>query len=60
MENVIIIRYGEIFLKGKNFAYFENKLVDNIYDAIKEYKCDLLISETTAEGIIADESFSSQ
>ena len=30
MENVIIIRYGEIFLKGKNFGFFEKTLVDNI------------------------------
>lgn len=42
MEKVIIIRYGEIFLKGKNFAYFENKLVDNICNAIKEYKCEFV------------------
>ena len=28
MDNVIIVRYGEIFLKGKNFKYFEDKLFD--------------------------------
>lgn len=42
MENVIIIRYSEIFLKGKNFAYFENKLVDNIKEKISDIKCELV------------------
>ena len=30
MKKVIIIRYGEIFLKGANRGYFEKALVDNI------------------------------
>ncbi len=30
MEKVIIIRYGEIFLKGKNRDYFESLLIKNI------------------------------
>lgn len=39
INNVIIIRYGEIFLKGKNFVFFENKLIDNINDALCEINC---------------------
>jgi adenylate cyclase len=35
-------------------------VASRIESLCKEYNCDLLISETTAEGIIADESFSSQ
>jgi len=30
MEKVIIIRFGEIFLKGKNKKFFENLLEKNI------------------------------
>ncbi len=30
MDKVILIRYGEIHLKGKNRRFFENKLVENI------------------------------
>lgn len=34
MEKVIIIRYGEIFLKGKNRDYFESLLIKNIKHAL--------------------------
>jgi len=30
MENVLLVRYGEIHLKGLNRPYFERKLIDNI------------------------------
>ena len=30
MERVILIRFGEIFLKGKNRGYFEKSLFSNI------------------------------
>ena len=43
MEKVILIRYGEIFLKGKNFGYFENLLKDNIKDKIKDFDCELVV-----------------
>ena len=42
MENVILIRYGEIFLKGKNFGYFEKTLIDNIKEKISEFDCDFI------------------
>ena len=29
-DNVILIRFGELYLKGKNKSYFENALKDNI------------------------------
>ena len=38
MDRVVIIRYGEIFLKGKNKSYFESLLVNNIKSALKGYK----------------------
>lgn len=37
MEKLILIRYGEIFLKGKNRAFFENMLKDNIKNSIKDF-----------------------
>ena len=30
MDKVILLRYGEIHLKGKNRRFFENKLIENI------------------------------
>lgn len=39
MEKVIIIRYGEIFLKGKNREYFESLLIKNIRSAISDFDC---------------------
>ena len=37
MEKVILLRYGEIYLKGKNRKYFEDVLLKNAYDKIKQY-----------------------
>lgn len=34
MDKVVIIRYGEIFLKGKNRDYFESLLIKNIKHAL--------------------------
>lgn len=39
MEKVIIIRYGEIFLKGKNREYFESLLIKNIRNVLKDFDC---------------------
>lgn len=35
MERVVVIRFGELFLKGKNRDYFESMLVRNIKAALK-------------------------
>ncbi len=35
MENVIIVRFGEINLKGKNKRFFENKLIKHIRNNVK-------------------------
>ena len=37
MEKYIIIHYGEIYLKGGNRKFFEDKLIDNIRQALKEF-----------------------
>lgn len=41
MEKLVLIRYGEIFLKGKNRAFFENMLKDNIKNAIKDFGAEV-------------------
>lgn len=39
MDNVIVIRYSEIHLKGKNRAFFENLLKRNITAKLKNIVC---------------------
>ena len=39
--NVILIRYGEIFLKGHNRKFFENILQKNINESLKEFPHEL-------------------
>ena len=39
MERVIVIRFGELFLKGKNRDYFESMLIRNIKSALKGVSC---------------------
>lgn len=41
MENAILIRYGELFLKGKNKGFFEKTLINNIKDRLKNYSCSV-------------------
>ena len=45
MEKVIIIRYGEIFLKGKNRDYFESLLIRNIKQTLSGLKFDFARSQ---------------
>lgn len=46
MEKVILIRYGEIFLKGKNKRYFEELLYKNIANAVSGLTCRLESSQS--------------
>lgn len=41
MSEVILIRYGEIFLKGKNYSFFENTLFKNIKYRLKDISLKL-------------------
>ena len=41
MEKVILLRFGEIYLKGKNRFSFEKQLLDNIKHALKGIKYTL-------------------
>lgn len=40
MDKVILIRYGEIHLKGKNKRFFENKLIGNIKQKLTDLQYD--------------------
>ena len=40
MDKVILIRYGEIHLKGRNRGFFESALVKNIKHKLKDVKCE--------------------
>lgn len=43
--NCILIRFGEIFLKGNNRKYFEDLLINNIKSALKPLKYSFLRSQ---------------
>lgn len=45
MERVILIRFGEIFLKGNNKNYFESLLKRNIKQSIKSIDCNFMYSQ---------------
>ena len=40
-ENVIILRYGELYLKGNNRSFFENTLLKNIRHSLKDFTFEL-------------------
>ena len=42
MSKVLIVRWCEIHLKGKNRGFFEKLLYDNIKHAIKDINCNLV------------------
>ena len=41
-ENILIVRCGEVALKGKNKPYFERMLVDRIKRNLKEFEGDTI------------------
>jgi len=41
MKEVILLRYGEIHLKGRNRKFFEDLLIDKIKKSLKDIKCSL-------------------
>jgi thiamine biosynthesis protein ThiI len=38
MEKVMLLRYGEIFLKGRNRPFFEKVLLKNIKKALEDFE----------------------
>lgn len=45
MNKVVLLRYGEIFLKGRNKSYFEKLLIDNIKAKLKGIDCEFVITQ---------------
>jgi len=45
MENIILIRIGEIFLKGNNKGFFVGLLKKNIAEALLDIECKLTVSQ---------------
>lgn len=44
MDKVIILRYGELYLKGKNRGFFEKLLITNIKNCLKQFQCKFLFN----------------
>lgn len=52
MKNVILLRFGELYLKGKNKGYFERTLLNNIKEVLKDY--DLSVVKISGRYLITD------
>ncbi len=52
MRKVILLRFGEIFLKGKNHSFFERTLLNNIRFITKKY--DAKAEKTASRYIVYD------
>ncbi len=49
MDKVILIRIGEIYLKGKNRCFFENTLIRNIKEKLGGIECKLFFGRNRYE-----------
>lgn len=52
MKKVILIRYGEIFLKGANRGFFENTLINNLNKVLEGKK--YFLTKYSARYVISD------
>lgn len=52
MKNVILIRFGEIFLKGKNRGFFEKVLYINIRESLNRF--NLKVQKIPGRYLISD------
>ncbi|MBE7074396.1 MAG: tRNA 4-thiouridine(8) synthase ThiI [Clostridiales bacterium] len=52
MKKVILLRFGEIYLKGKNKGYFERVLLRNIKTALSNIDC--IVNKTSGRYIVSD------
>ena len=44
MSKVILLRFGELYLKGKNRGFFEKTLISNIKESLQDYSCNVIKS----------------
>jgi len=54
MTMKVIVHYGEISLKGKNFSFFENTLLDNIRASCKKQDLELVSMKKDSKRTICD------
>lgn len=52
MNKVILLRYGEIYLKGKNRGFFENTLIRNIQSAAKKIDVNAKIKKASGRYLL--------
>lgn len=52
MKKVILLRFGELYLKGKNRGYFEKVLMNNIKNSLQDISCKFYRS--TGRYIVSD------
>ena len=52
MNKVILLRYGEIHLKGKNRGFFESSLIKNIQSAIKKIDINAKIKKASSRYLV--------
>ena len=45
MREILMVRYGEVFLKGQNRPFFLKKLVDHVKFAVREVKGHVWLSD---------------
>ena len=52
MKKVILLRFGELYLKGKNRGFFEKTLLNNIRHSLKQFDCKVV--KLTGRYIVSD------
>ena len=56
MKQIILVKYGEIILKGLNRHAFEDLLIKNIRAALRPNKADIWRAQATIYVDMADEN----
>lgn len=52
MKKVILLRFGELYLKGKNKGYFEKTLLNNIKETLKDF--DLNVGKISGRYLVTN------
>lgn len=52
MKKVILLRFGELYLKGKNKSFFEKTLLKNIKESLKDF--DLSVVKISGRYLVTD------
>lgn len=58
MDSILIVKYGEIFLKGQNRPFFEKSLLNNIKRALKEFDGGIEIRREVGRYYITSDKYS--